>query len=141
MEEIIRVIMTIISIVIQIILLFAIIRFCIKKYKEENDTGYKFLYLTTIICWLLLALIYNFDRYNLPSWMGWTTNIDTQDWLTFLGSYLPGIISTIVSAIMLLWVTAIQIKTNREDNEKRDFSCSLRFFRCGKRHYHEKTDE
>ena len=120
MEDITELIMQIISIVIQAVLLFAIIRFCIKKYKEEKENEYKFLYLITIVCWLLLVLIYNFDRYNLPSHLGWTTNVNSQNWLSFLGSYLPGIISTIVGAIMLLWVTALQINTNREDNEKRD---------------------
>ena len=120
MEDTIGLIMHIISIVIQGVLLFVIIRFCIRKYKEEKENEYKFLYLVTVVSWLLLALIYNFDRYNLPSSLGWTTNINSQNWLSFLGSYLPGIISTIVGAIMLLWVTALQINTNREDNAKRD---------------------
>ena len=117
MEEIIGLI---IPTLIQIVLTFVIVSFCVKKYKQEKENEYKFLYLTTIVCYGVLALIYIFDRYNLPSVLGWTINVNSQNWLSFLGSYLPGIISTIVGAIMLLWVTVFQINTNREDNEQRD---------------------
>ena len=64
--------------------------------------------------------IYYLDKYDIPTCLGWTTNIDSKSWLGFLANYSAGIISAVISAVILVIVTILQIKKNNEDNIKRD---------------------
>jgi len=106
--------------ILQIIISGLIIFFCWKKYTKEENNIYKLLYFTVGISWLILVIIYDLDRYNIPTRLGWVENTNSQNWLMILGTYIPSIISAIVGAIFLIAVTVKQIEYNRKDNEQRD---------------------
>lgn len=65
-------------------------------------------------------VIYYLDRYDVPTYLGWSINVDSQNWLAFLANYSAGIISAVISAVVLVIVTILQIKKNNEDNIERD---------------------
>ena len=106
----------ILSIFASLLLLFV----CWIIFAKKEKGIYKLLYYTAAISWIVLIIIYSLDRYDIPSEMGWVDNINTQNWIMFLGTYLPSIISAVVGALFLIAVTVIQIEENRKDNEKRD---------------------
>lgn len=55
-------------------------------------------------------VIYYLDRYDVPTYLGWNINVDSQNWLSFLANYSAGIISAVISAVVLVIVTILQIK-------------------------------
>ena len=97
-----------------------ILLFCWNLYKKAENNIHKLLYVTAFVSWIILVIIYELDRNNIPTKWGWTENINTQNWLMFLGTYLPSIISAMVGAIFMIAVTITQIEHNRKDSEKRD---------------------
>ena len=68
----------------------------------------------------VLPIIYILDRYNVPTKMNWSQNIDSQNWLAFLGEFVTGVIGAIIAAVIAVWTTLYQMQKNNEDNDKRD---------------------
>ena len=94
--------------------------FCYKNYKKCNDDLEKSLYIVFFLTAIVPVVIYYLDRYNIPTCLGWSRNVNSQNWLSFLANYSTGIISATISAVVLVFVTILQIKKNREDNIERD---------------------
>lgn len=65
-------------------------------------------------------LIYNLDRYNIPTKFGWIENINSQNWLAFLSTYISSIASAIIGALFLIAVTVKQLEYTSKDSEKRE---------------------
>jgi len=71
------------------------------------------------IC-LALLFIFFMDRYNVPTYLELGKNVDTQTWLEIINNYSVGIGSALISGVLLVIVTKIQIERNNEDTIKRD---------------------
>ncbi len=69
---------------------------------------------------IVFLIIYYLDRYDIPSKFNLGLNVNTQNWLSFIGNYVTGIISSIIAALVAVWTTLYQIKKNNEENDKRD---------------------
>ena len=106
----------IINILITIIILGIIAYFCYINYKKCKNDLEKTLYILLFLVSMVPIAIYYLDRYNVPTYLGWNINVNSQNWLAFLANYSAGIISSVISAVVLVIVTILQIKKNNEDN-------------------------
>lgn len=109
-----------INILTRIIIFGIMLLCCYINYKKCKDNAKKILYITLSFAIITPVIIYYLDRYNIPTYLGLNINIDSQSWLAFLSNYSAGIISAIISAVVLVNVTILQIKKNNEDNNERD---------------------
>ncbi len=110
----------VINILTTIIILGIIANFCYINYKKCKDDLEKSLYILLFFVSMVPIVIYYLDRYNIPTYLGWSVNVNSQNWLGFLANYSAGIISAVISAVVLVIVTILQIKKNNEDNIERD---------------------
>lgn len=110
----------VINILTTIIILGMIACFCYINYKKCKDDLEKSLYILLFFVSIVPIVIYYLDRYDVPTYLGWSINVDPQNWLAFLANYSAGIISAVISAVILVIVTILQIKKNNEDNIERD---------------------
>lgn len=111
---------TIMELIIEIIIGFGIIFACRKQYKKENNNIYRMFYFVVGTSYFILVLIYNLDRYNIPTKFGWIENINSQNWLAFLSTYISSIASAIIGALFLIAVTVKQLEYTSKDSEKRE---------------------
>lgn len=109
-----------INILTTIIILGMISGFCYINYKKCKDNLEKSLYILLSFVSMVPIVIYYLDRYDVPTYLGWSINVDSQNWLAFLANYSAGIISAVISAVVLVIITIVQIKKNNEDNIERD---------------------
>ena len=115
----------VINILTTIIILGMIAVFCYINYRKCKDDLEKSLYILLFFVSMVPIVIYYLDRYDVPTYLGWNINVDSQNWLSFLANYSAGIISAgiisaVISAVVLVIVTILQIKKNNEDNIERD---------------------
>lgn len=110
----------VINILTTIIILVMIAVFCYINYRKCKDDLEKSLYILLFFVSMVPIVIYYLDRYDVPTYLGWSINVDSQNWLSFLANYSAGIISAVISAVVLVIVTILQIKKNNEDNIERD---------------------
>ena len=68
----------------------------------------------------VILVIYYLDRYDIPTALNLEMNIDTQNWLSFIGNYITGVISAVIGALVAVWTAIYQIKKNNEENNRRD---------------------
>ena len=68
----------------------------------------------------IVLIIYYSDRYDIPTKLNLTMNINAQNWLSFVGNYVSSVISAIIGALVAFWTTIYQIKKNNEENNRRD---------------------
>ena len=67
---------------------------------------------------LFPLIVYYLDRYNIPSKFGYTENIISSDWVSILTNYSAAIISTLLSAVFLIFITFKQMDETYKDNIK-----------------------
>lgn len=108
----------VILIIITIIVMYLSIKIIIKSYKKANDSFEKTLYTIFSITILFPLILYYLDRFNIPTLLRYTKNIDSKQWLDIISNYISSFISTIVSAFFLVFVTIRQIERTYRDNEK-----------------------
>lgn len=77
-------------------------------------------YITLTIVIFTILFIYYLDRYNIPTKLNLIANINSQNWLSFLGNYFGAVIGAVIGALVAVWTTLYQIKKNNEQNEIRD---------------------
>lgn len=110
-----------IKVIFKIILVVAVlVFFCIFSVKEYRNTKSHFeksLYIILLFSIVSLLLVYYLDRYNIPSRFGYTQNI-TSDWVSILLNYSATIVSTLLSSIILIFVTFRQMDETYKDNIK-----------------------
>jgi len=104
-------------IVVALVLIFSIISF-MKGYKETKSDFEKILYTLLSVAFTIPLIIYYLDRYNLPSKLGYMDNINASNWVSILTNYSATIISTLISAVFLIFVTFKQMKETYKDNIK-----------------------
>lgn len=100
----------IINILITIIILGIIAYFCYINYKKCKNDLEKTLYILLFLVSMVPIAIYYLDRYNVPTYLGWNINVNSQNWLAFLANYSAGIISSVIIAVVLVIVTYYRLK-------------------------------
>ena len=111
------------NIVLFLISFFAI---CIMLYlayraiKKSNSLAEKISEIVLAMVMAVILVIYYLDRYDIPTVLNLGMNIDTQNWLSFIGNYITGVISAVIGALVAVWTTIYQIRKNNEENNRRD---------------------
>lgn len=107
--------------IISFIIVFAIILiFAILNYKKCNNGGEKTIFIFYVIIISIPIILYYLDLWNIPSRLNSMKNIDSQNWLGFLFTYVSTIVSSVIGVTASIYIAFIQIRKNNEDNEKRD---------------------
>ena len=106
----------IISMIALAIMLYLSYRAIIKS----NSLAEKISEIVLAMIMAVILIIYYLDRFDVPTKLNLTANINTQNWLAFLGNYSGAIIGAVIGALVAVWTTLYQIKKNNEQNEKRD---------------------
>ncbi|CDE82578.1 putative uncharacterized protein [Clostridium sp. CAG:273] len=101
--------------------------FIYKSTEKSNSLVEKISYIVLAIVDSAILIIYYFDRFNVPTELGWNINVNTQNWLNFIATYTTGIISAGIAALVSVFVTIYQIKKNNEEND-RGFSESWSYY-------------
>lgn len=91
-----------------------------RAIKKSNSLAEKIIELILAMVMGILLVIYYLDRCNIPTKLNWGININTQNWLSFIGNYITGIISAVIGALVAVWTTLYQIEKNNEDNDERE---------------------
>lgn len=94
--------------------------FCYKMCKKCKNDIEKVTFIAFAVVFIILLLIYFLDRYNIPTRAGLNTNLNTQNWLDVLSNHSVGIGSALISGVLLVVVTRLEIDRNNEDNIRRD---------------------
>ena len=68
--------------------------------KKTDNLLDKIIEILITIVIVTIILIYLLDRFNIPTILGWNMNINTQNWLSFMGAYVTGIVGAIISALV-----------------------------------------
>lgn len=100
------------------ILIGGIIFYTYKSIKKSNSLSEKIINIIILIIVVAFELIFCLDRFNIPTKLNWVENMDTQNWLSFLGEYVTGIVSAIIGVLIAFWTTMRQIKDNNEVNNE-----------------------
>lgn len=106
------------QIAITITIIILSIKLFLKGYKDYKSDFEKTLYIMLSFAIALPLIIYYLDRYDIPSKLGYTKNINSSDWVSMLINYSASIISTLLSAVFLIFVTFKQIEETHKDNMK-----------------------
>ena len=91
-----------------------------RAIQKSNSLAEKISEITMAIVMATLLVIYYLDRYNIPTRFNFAMNINPQNWLSFIGNYITGIISAVIGALVAVWTTIYQIKKNNEESERRN---------------------
>lgn len=91
-----------------------------RAIKKAESLAEKITELIMAMVMFILLIIYYSDRYDIPSKLNLTMNIDAQNWLSFIGNYVSAVISAIIGALVAVWSAIYQIKKNNEENNRRD---------------------
>lgn len=106
----------IIEILLYLILIVFIIFLYKKGYINYKDEFSKHLYCLLLNSIIFLLIVYHLDKFNVPSMLGYTKNINSSDWINILTNFFITIISTLLSSIILLKITFKQLEETRKDN-------------------------
>ena len=110
----------IISWIIVISFTIFVIKKLIKMYKQAESLVEKIMYILGMIVWFIPWIIYFLDSKDILTLLGYTKNINTDRWFDFIGNYITGIVSTIISGVILWIITRRQIDEQiNNDKENR----------------------
>lgn len=109
-----------------VLFLISLLMICIMLYlsyraiKKSNSLAEKISEIVLAMVMAVILVIYYLDRYDIPTALNLGMNIDTQNWLSFIGNYITGVISAVIGALVAVWTTIYQIRKNNEENNRRD---------------------
>lgn len=109
---------SIIQLLLSVVLIVFSIKIFIKGYKDAKNEFEQVLYIVLSIAIMFPLVIYYLDRYNIPSRLGYTENINSSEWVSILMNYSAAIITAIIGAIFLVYVTFKQMNETYRDNIK-----------------------
>lgn len=107
----------IISFIIILLVIFMLAKLNYKKCETEGEKVI-FIFYVTIIS--IPIILYYLDLWNIPSRLNLMKNINSQNWLGFIFTYVSTIVSSVMGVTTSIYIAFIQIRKNNEDNEKRD---------------------
>lgn len=108
----------VIEILLVVLLIVILNRWYFKQIDKKIDIYEKALYRILIVITNILLIIYYADRFDLPSLLKLADNVDTQNWLIVITSYIFSIISAAIGGLVALFVANKEIKTNNEQNQE-----------------------
>ncbi len=91
-----------------------------KFYKKCENTFEKVIFWIYIILTVFILSLYYLDKFNVPTFLKWNMNVDTQNWLNILANFGTAILAEVLGGLFLIYVTMIQIRKSNDDNRKRD---------------------
>ena len=106
------------QVILTITILVFSIKLFVKGYKDSKSDFEKVLYTMLSFAILFPLIVYYLDRYNIPSKFGYTENIISSDWVSILTNYSAAIISTLLSAVFLIFTTFKQMDETYKANIK-----------------------
>lgn len=109
-----------VNIIVCLVIIISSFIFVYKNYKKcENVLERIFCISMFFVVFVPIALYY-FDRYNVPSKLTWSENVDTQNWLAFFSSYFSSIVGAVISSVVLVIVTVLQMDRTLKETQARD---------------------
>lgn len=103
-------------------LIIFIICFFIKMLKKgcnETDNALeKALFIAVVVVFVFPLIIYYIDRFNIPTKLGYKTNLSSSDWVGNLINYAASIISVFLSSVFLILITKKQLDVTYDQNIK-----------------------
>lgn len=103
-----------------IIILVVIFIFAKLNYKKCKKEGEKIIFIFYITIFYIPIILYYLDLWNIPSRLNLMKNINSQNWLGFIFTYVSTIVSSVIGVTASIYIAFVQIRKNNEDNEKRD---------------------
>lgn len=110
----------VIKIIVWIVVLVVAVSFLIKNYQKSETVSEKIVSLAIFFVGFAPIIIYYLDKYNVPTLLKWNENVNTQNWLSFISSYLSSIAGAVFSAAVLVIVTVKQMDRTLKENQARD---------------------
>lgn len=101
--------------VVIFVLLIITFRYLYRTYKAGDDLE-KSIYLLVIVAVVIPILLFLCDKYNIPSKLKYTENVNIDNWMNFIGTYTSGLVSALISAAFLIFITIKQINQTYKDN-------------------------
>lgn len=108
----------VVLIIITVLIIYLSVKMIIKNFNEAKDPFEKVMYTVLSMAILIPLILYYLDRFNIPTMLRYTKNVDSKQWLDIISSYFSSIISTIISVVFLVYVTIKQIERTYQDNER-----------------------
>ena len=105
---------------ISLFIIFIMLYLSYRAIKKSNSLAEKISEIVLAMVMAVILIIYYLDRYDVPTALNLGMNIDTQNWLSFIGNYITGVISAVIGALVAVWTTIYQIRKNNEENNRRD---------------------
>ena len=109
-----------ISIIINITFIILISVWIISMYKKCNGFVERIFYVIAVFIIVLVNCLYYLDRYNVPTLLKWGISVNTQNWLNHLITIGSTLGAQVISGVILLLITRMQIDENNKSNQKRD---------------------
>lgn len=110
----------VIKIIVWIVVLVVAVSFLIKNYQKSETVPEKIVCLAIFFVGFAPIIIYYLDKYNVPTLLKWNENVNPQNWLSFISSYLSSIAGAVFSAAVLVIVTIKQMDRTLKENQARD---------------------
>ena len=104
-----------VTIIIFIIMMVLSICFLCKQFKKNENPFTRAAGIIPLFIVLTTLILFYLDFYDFPSKMGYTQSMNANGWFNYLGQ----LFASIISGIILIWITLYQIdkqnKNNKED--------------------------
>lgn len=109
---IIKILINIIALIFSILMINKLYR----EYKKSETINEKVIFIIIVMIFLIPAIIYYADKYNVMSNLGLFENSDSERWFNFVETYISSLISAIIGAVALVLMTIKQLDLERDKN-------------------------
>lgn len=100
-----------------ILILVVFITWFYKEYKKAKEENMQFFIIVILIAVAFPVIIFYLDDFNFFTKIGYLSNADSNNWHNFFATYGSTLVSTLISSVLLVWVTGIQISSAKEDSK------------------------
>ncbi len=107
-----------IILIILIIISVYSLYYIISSLKKSKTSVEKVLWMVLLLIYYTPLIIYYLDRYNIPTKLKYIQNIDIDRWFNFISSYVTSLVATLLSGIILIFITKKELDVQKENNEK-----------------------
>ena len=108
----------IIEIILVVLSIIMVNKWCFKQINKEKKVFEKVLYIIFIAIINMFLIIYYIDRFNLPSILKISDNVNTQNWLIIVTSCISSIISATIGGLIAFFVANKELEVNSKQNEE-----------------------
>lgn len=108
----------IIEIILVALSIIIVNKLSFKQINKEKEIFEKVLYIIFIVITDIFLVIYYLDRFNLPSLLKISDNIDTQNWLNIITNCISAIISAAIGGLIAFFVANKEVESNNRQNEE-----------------------